>query len=275
MLYAMSDIHGCFNQLEERLGQIHIREEDKLIFLGDYIDYGPQSAKVLQTVIHLQETLKEGSVIALKGNHEDMLLSWLKECRRLRPGDSFIENDWLGNDRAGNYRTFRTMVTKDQLTEFLELEEKTPLAELNKIAAEMMEKTSGDLVQWIGRLPLNYETDTQIFVHAGVDEEAEDFWKIGTPDEIFLWKYPPAKGEFYKNIIAGHIGTYQIADEKDFHSVYYDGESHYYIDGTVYEGGRLCLLAYDDRKDIYYEIDDDGNKIKLKKKRRIGQESEN
>ena len=37
--------------------------------------------------------------------------------------------------------------------------------------------------KWIGSLPVFHETEEQIFVHAGVDEEAEEYWKWGTGDE--------------------------------------------------------------------------------------------
>ena len=39
------------------------------------------------------------------------------------------------------------------------------------------------------------------------------------------------------------------------HDVYYDGESHYYIDGSVYKGGKLLLLAYDEENEKYYQVE--------------------
>lgn len=39
------------------------------------------------------------------------------------------------------------------------------------------------------------------------------------------------------------------------HDVYYDGESHYYIDGSVYNGGKLLLLAYDEENEKYYQVE--------------------
>lgn len=43
----------------------------------------------------------------------------------------------------------------------------------------------------VKKLPLYYETQNLIFVHAGVDEEAGEWWNIGTDDYTFLNKYPP------------------------------------------------------------------------------------
>lgn len=108
-------------------------------------------------------------------------------------------------------------------------------------------------------MPSYYETDSQIFVHAGIDEEAGEYWMWGTSDDIFLWKFPASKGKFYKTIIAGHVGTGVLANDYQFHDVFYDGKSHYYIDGSVYkEHGKLLLLAYDEDNDKYYQVEKTG-----------------
>ena len=43
-----------------------------------------------------------------------------------------------------------------------------------------------------------YETDTQIFVHAGIDEEAGKLWKQLTSSEMFTNKFPLTTGGFFK-----------------------------------------------------------------------------
>ena len=72
-LFAISDIHGCFNTFRALLEQkIQIREGDKIILLGDYIDRGNQSKEVINYIIDLQA--KGFDIIPLLGNHEAMLL---------------------------------------------------------------------------------------------------------------------------------------------------------------------------------------------------------
>ena len=123
-----------------------------------------------------------------------------------------------------------------------------------------------DLIWWLKGMPSYYEAENQIFVHAGVDEEAGEYWMWGTSDNILLGKFPATKGKFYKTIIAGHVGTgsKNLADNRNYHDVYYDGESHYYIDGSVYKGGKLILLAYDKDEDKYYQIEN-GRRMPIKK----------
>lgn len=182
MIYAISDIHGCIYELKQKMSRVELSGKNRIVFLGDYIDYGEYSFQVE--------------------------------------------------------------------------------------AADMILSRHGDLIFWMECLPDNYETDKQIFVHAGVDEEAGEYWKWGTSDELFLWKFPPSAGRFYKTVIAGHVGTgaKELADDDEYHEVFYDGESHYYIDGGVYKkDGKLLLLAYDEAEDMYYSIQDNGRKIRAGK----------
>ncbi len=49
-----------------------------MVFLGDYIDRGPDSSGVVSFLIELKVSLSENKLVFLKGNHEDMLLSYLE-----------------------------------------------------------------------------------------------------------------------------------------------------------------------------------------------------
>ncbi|WP_049946321.1 hypothetical protein [Butyrivibrio sp. WCD2001] len=109
-------------------------------------------------------------------------------------------------------------------------------------------------IKWMRSLELFYMTDKQIYVHAGVDEEADDLWKYGTSEEMFCEKYPPTTGEFYMDIIAGHIGTAMVSGDPDFHGIFHDGKSHYYIDGTVSISGRIPVLMYDTESGKYSRL---------------------
>lgn len=112
--------------------------------------------------------------------------------------------------------------------------------------------------KWIRSLRKYYRTEKQIFVHAGIEEEAEDLWEFGTPDFTFYEKYPPQTGHFYMDIIAGHTGTATISGDPNFHGIYYDGASHYYIDGSVWKSGEIPVMMYDSDTGKYYEITKNG-----------------
>ncbi len=80
LLYAIGDIHGCLDELKVMLAEIDRDIEQqgkphKLIFVGDYIDRGPDSMGVIELI------RKRTDTECLMGNHEDMMLndqsSWM------------------------------------------------------------------------------------------------------------------------------------------------------------------------------------------------------
>jgi serine/threonine protein phosphatase 1 len=112
-IFAISDIHGCYTQLFNLLKKIPLKDGDTLIFLGDYIDRGPQSKDVITLVFDLLRSRQ--NTIALKGNHEDMAMDALN-------GGNYT---WLangGNNTIANYKKEETLLHKH-----IELLNKLPL----------------------------------------------------------------------------------------------------------------------------------------------------
>lgn len=99
-IYAIGDIHGCLAELEQLLELVEIdaardHSEVKLVFLGDYIDRGPDSAGVIE---RLTSHRLVGHQFFLLGNHEEALLSVLD-------GDLEAMNGWL---RFGGVQTLES-----------------------------------------------------------------------------------------------------------------------------------------------------------------------
>ncbi|MCM1166617.1 MAG: metallophosphoesterase [Ruminococcus sp.] len=217
MIYAMSDIHGCFEEFEAALALVDLSGDNKLLLLGDYVHGGDKSYSVLDRIIALQQRYGSDKVIALMGNHEEAVLD----------GYWQISADGYGRAYEGD-------VDRDD-----------------------------EYIGWIENLPLYYFEGKTIFCHAGIDEEAGEYWELGTDDNTFLGKFPAQTGKFHcggldLKIVAGHIGTAEIANNPRFHDIFFDGESHYYIDGTVLDSGEIPVLAVDTVNDKYYRVTDSG-----------------
>ena len=210
-IYAMSDIHGCLPEFDDALSLVDLSDGNKLILLGDYVN-GPDSYGVLKRVMELQRKYGPEKIVALLGNHEEMVLDG--RCP-------------ISEGEGGRYD--RQAVNEDRY------------------------------LDWMADLPRFHATEHQIFCHAGIDEEAEDLWEWGTGDYIFTEKFPAEIGHFYMDIIAGHIGTASIAGDPSFHDIYYDGQSHYYIDGSVLDSGVIPVLMVDTRSNRYYRVTEAGN----------------
>lgn len=71
-LIAIGDIHGELSHLERLLERLSPTEEDKIIFLGDYIDRGSQIPETVSFLIEFQKNFP--NTVFLLGNHEQMLL---------------------------------------------------------------------------------------------------------------------------------------------------------------------------------------------------------
>lgn len=88
-LIAIGDIHGCADALEAILERIAPQPEDRIVTLGDYVDRGPETPRVVDRLIELQE---QGKLVPLLGNHELMMLVGMEEPSELQ--------FWLSNGGA-------------------------------------------------------------------------------------------------------------------------------------------------------------------------------
>lgn len=260
MIYAMSDIHGCIEELQKQMEQVELSGDNRIVFLGDYIDYGDSSYQVLKYLRDLQKKHGAEKVVVLKGNHEQMFLDWIDDYRNPHPDEAeayMTFNDWLRTDFESGADTISTFISQKQMDFLNQIWRTCSMETINREAVQMILSNHEKMIWWMQKMPSYVETESQIFVHAGVDEEAGEFWMWGTSDSILLGKFPATKGKFYKTIVAGHVGTstWNLADDRNYHDVFYDGESHYYIDGSVYENGKLLLLAYNEDTGKYYQAE--------------------
>lgn len=269
LIYAISDIHGYdreFARWVDRLGNLtaFLEAGNKLILLGDYIDYGPDSCQVLERIYSLSKTLGD-SLVVLRGNHEEAFLEWLafySSPNAWKP-DEYGFADWIGwlqEDGSTGYQTYRTFLIPKLWDCFQKIAPVTPELVLNIDAAGTILLNHRELITWLRNLPYYYETERQIFVHAGINEAYPNFWKEMTEPYVFVGKFPAETGHFPKDIIAGHVAASTVAGDRECEGIFFDGESHYYIDGSVQKTGRLLCLAYDEKDGKYYECLPEGLK---------------
>ena len=84
-LFAIGDIHGCDQPFDLLLNELAPTKADTVVLLGDIVDRGPNSARVIDMVTHL---LDETNLVFIRGNHEEMMLE------ALRKGD-LKRSDWM------------------------------------------------------------------------------------------------------------------------------------------------------------------------------------
>lgn len=231
-LYAISDIHGYLDEFRDALNKVNLNDKDNRLFLlGDYLDNGLQSFQVISKIIELEEVYPN-QIITLLGNHEEWFYDWLildKPTASAFPETikSFFSPEELNYIFKSNANNFETGVR-------------------NEIKNNIK---FNPFINWFKKRYRDeryYETETQIFVHAAIDEEAGKLWKELTSSEIFTNKFPITTGRFHKAIISGHIASWEVAkDRRYLGKIYYDSKSHYFIDGDVTNSKTIPVLYYD------------------------------
>jgi predicted MPP superfamily phosphohydrolase len=81
--FAISDIHGCAKTFEALLNRIAFSKEDVLYLLGDYVDRGPDSKGVIDSILNLQTS--GFSIHCLKGNHEEIMVKSKEDIEQFLP----------------------------------------------------------------------------------------------------------------------------------------------------------------------------------------------
>ncbi len=137
-LFAIGDIHGCPDELATMLKAIAPRAGDTVVFIGDYIDRGPSARDVVEIVLDLER--QDAECVLLKGNHEDMMLSFLGLPGNY--GESFLFN--------GGIATLESYGVGE--------------ADL----ANAIERVPRSHLDFMSRLAVSYLRPPYLFVHAGI-----------------------------------------------------------------------------------------------------------
>lgn len=146
--YAIGDIHGRLDMLEKLIRKIddhrsrhHSDIPAVLIFVGDYVDRGPDSAGVIARIMDGFEGFER---VCLKGNHEAMLI----ECLASDDRDQWMQ--WISN---GGEATLRSLAYDT----------------MNGRDPDALRKCLGsETVEWLHGLKLHYRVEDVLFVHAGI-----------------------------------------------------------------------------------------------------------
>ena len=109
MIYAVGDIHGDSDRLSLLIAQLPLTPNDTIVFVGDYIDRGPDSSLVIDFLLRLQKV--HPRCVFLQGNHEEMMLTlrarmdpqWSDYTPKSSPE---WEADWLENGGDATLRSY-------------------------------------------------------------------------------------------------------------------------------------------------------------------------
>lgn len=189
----MGDVHGHLALLDDLLNQISSRPDragrggqDRLIFLGDYVDRGPNSAQVIDRLCQVRQDAP--NAVFLKGNHEEMMVSFLQA------GDLTKGYHWLRNGGDATSESYGVRPPDD-------LEDTNALLEFRSELAAVVPDAHW---QFLDALQVSYRAGDYIFVHAGL--------RPGIPfadqrDEDMIWirdRFLHSDADFGGCVVHGH-----------------------------------------------------------------------
>jgi serine/threonine protein phosphatase 1 len=239
--FVIGDVHGELEMLERLLARLPARgPDDTLLFIGDYVDRGPQSRELVERVRALagaDATSGGGRVVALMGNHEEM---WATCAREPAPHAGY-----LLAAQNGCWTTFCSFTSRadpkqdlDGLKRFLDVPAWFP----KEVAA------------WMEALPRFHEDEHAIYVHAGLDENAGRWVHPGEGrPRPLLWTRDQEFFDGYrgKRVVFGHTET-KLLDPDGAQAVWVHGDLVGLDTGAGKGGWLSCvelpsLTIYDSR----------------------------
>lgn len=189
---AIGDIHGRRDLLQKLLQQIDEKyPEHMLLFLGDYVDRGPDS---YQVITKIKELCDRDQAIAVMGNHEAMMIDYVHN------GASVSDHIWLHN---GGHKTMRSYMDATK--------------QYSRSGFVRSFQQSGHFT-WMKTLPLFYETDEIWASHAPIDLWTGKKGEYRTDAAALYWTYEPMKALYMepgnsfnhgKLAVCGHIHRLQ------------------------------------------------------------------
>jgi len=221
-IYAIGDIHGRLDlllRLQELIAADASRsnaQRQVLVYIGDYIDRGPNSAGVLDRL--LDAPLRGFETVHLLGNHEDTLLQF--------PDDVSVGPSWLTYGGVQTLASYFIEVSPGSWRDGRELQ---------RLQGEIRRRVPRRHVEFMRGLPLTHIEGDYLFVHAGI--------RPGVPFERqerddLLWireEFLDSAADHGKIVVHGHT----ISERPELHP------NRIGIDTGAFHTGRLTCLVLD------------------------------
>lgn len=218
-LYAIGDLHGRFDLLQWARGAIaddlarRPADHSIEIYLGDYVDRGPDSRQVVQLLAGGAQPVCDER-ICLKGNHEDVLMQVLDDPRIL-----LYWRELGGFETLYSYGVVPPVLLSDEA--------------LRQAHVAFRSRLSPAELDFLGGLKLSVEFGSYLFVHAGIDPSLP---LDGQRPHDLIWIREPfllSGADFGRIVVHGHTPAYtpeRLANRIN-------------IDTGAYATGRLTCLV--------------------------------
>ena len=195
---AVGDVHGNHAALESLLERIvpELGADDTLVFLGDYIDRGPDSKRCIDAILSLRAR-SPFEVVALRGNHEEWMLATLHDSSK---------HSWLlGADAWATVRSYSESAAETLLAAVDEAGQRLITDDWSLPYEPFFEAMPASHREFFENLELWHEADGAVFCHGGVDPQAGPIEQ--QQERVLTWGLTVGFPDFYQGptrVVYGH-----------------------------------------------------------------------
>lgn len=225
---VIGDIHGAYKALLQVLERVAPRKEDRLIFLGDYVDGWSESAQVIDYLIKLDQ---EYDCLFIKGNHDIWCEDWLSG---MEPDETWLQHG--GEATLQSYAGLKAVDRIKHLPFFWKM------------------------------LPYYIDEKNRLFVHAGFSSmhgPTREHFKANFSWDRTLWEMAlvvderigkqsnryPKRLSLFEEIFIGHTPTTNYDTDRPIHAC-----NVWNVDTGAAFTGRLTALDIDSKEYLQSDI---------------------
>lgn len=227
MIYAVSDLHGCYDKYRKLLERLHMTSDDSLYLLGDIVDRGSGGMKIVLDLIN------RDNIFSYRGNHDHCAQILLKSFA-LPGNDCFADGLeevfrlWLSDGGSATYEEFLGLDKRKQRT----------------------------VLGYLNSLPLFEELaikDQKFFLAHTVPKKSKMLNIDNCRISDFIMGEPEYEKMYFEDtvIVTGHTPTGFI--DPEYTGRIWKGNNHIAIDCGAVFGNPLGCICLDTMEEIYVE----------------------
>jgi len=221
-VYAVGDIHGRLDLLDQLIAAIEqddasrVPSNTTIIFLGDLIDRGPQSAQVIDRLLLFQRERADGTTRLLLGNHEEVFLTVA-----------------AGDEKA--LRFFTKIGGRETILSYGITEERYNLLDYPALLTEFQQRVPAEHVTFVSGFEDLIVLGDYAFVHAGI-RPSEPLSRQNTKDLRWIREgFLDAAGPFEKVVVHGHTIVAEVEELPN----------RIALDTGAYRSGKLTAMGFE------------------------------